>query len=64
MLRNELVFTSQNLNIKKIQRHIDISIITTNKTEEPVYNIIETINHNNKPIQSSNKTDTNINGLT
>lgn len=49
--------------LNKIQRSSDISVITTNKEKEQSYNIIETMNHNNKPIEIRNKIDTAINEL-
>ena len=36
----------------------------TNKNEKPIYDTIETINHNNKPTEISNENDTGINDLT
>lgn len=49
--------------LNKIQRSSDISVITTNKEKEQSYNIIETMNHNNKPIEIRNKIDRAINEL-
>ena len=49
--------------LNKIQRSSDISVITTNKEKEQSYKIIETMNHNNKPIEIRNKIDTAINEL-
>ena len=63
MLRGEQFFTLQNQILNKIQRSSDISVITTNKEKEQSYNIIETMNHNNKPIEIRNKIDTAINEL-
>lgn len=63
MLRDEQFFTLQNQILNKIQRSSDISVITTNKDKEQIYNIMETMNHNNKPIEIRNKIDTPINEL-
>ena len=63
MLRDEQFFTLQNQILNKIQRSSDISVITTNKEKEQSYNIIETMNHNNKSIEIRNKIDTAINEL-
>lgn len=57
-MRDEQFFTLQNQILNKIQRSSDISVITTNKDKEQIYNIMETMNHNNKPIEIRNKIGT------
>ena len=41
-------FTLQNQNIKNIQRNSDISVMTINKNQEAVCNIIDEIKYNKK----------------
>lgn len=58
------IFTLQNQNIKKIQCNSDILPWQPTKNDEQIYDIIETINRNNKQTESNSKTDTAITDLT